>query len=732
MQGELNSDNTAASQSARPHREPLPKDHNHGSEQFDAMKPEELYFNRELSWLEFNRRVLALALDDRTPLLERVFFLSIFTSNLDEFFMKRVGGLHRQIIAGVHSRSMDGLNPSEQLTAIRKSVLPMLSEQARCFKEEIMPALAEADVHLLSWDELTAQEQREANEYYRERVFPVLTPLAVDMGHPFPFISNLSLSLAFVLNHPGKDEHLFARVKIPEVFPRWIRLTSDPDQGAYRYANLVEVIKKNAKTLFHNMEIKGTMLFRFTRNADAEHDEEDAEDLLELIAENIRQRRFARVIRLEHEPNPDPWMLQFLLDEMELEAEDVYEMPAMLDYTDLNPIARLPLSEYRYESWTPRVPPILGDDSADMLSIIQKQDILVHHPYESFDGSVERFIRTAARDRRVVAIKVTLYRTGDDSPLVETLIKAAESGKQVVCMVELQARFDERRNIDCAQRLENAGVHVVYGISGLKTHTKTSLVIRNESNGLRCYAHIGTGNYHVGTARLYTDLGLFTTNPEITNDLVELFHYITGRSMKKDYRKLLVAPVNMRDHFEKLIQQEIDHYRQGKPAHIVAKMNSLQDRKLIQALYRASMVGVPVDLIVRGFCCLRPGIPGVSQTIRVISVVGRFLEHARIFHFRNGMEKPEDGLFSIGSADWMYRNLERRVEAITPIEEPALKARLWDSLEVQLNDRRDAWELQDDGSHIQFKPDSVEQEIGTHLTMMRITADRHARESANE
>lgn len=657
--------------------------------------------NRELSWLEFNGRVLHEALDERTPLLERVNFLGIFTSNLDEFFMKRVGGFKSQIAAGVVSRSMDGLTAEEQLAAIRAAVTPMLRKQADCFLKVIQPALRTHGVHLLTWDELTEPERQDASRYFRANVFPVLTPLAVDSGHPFPFLSNLSISLGVVVCHPDQDEHLFARVKIPEVLPRWIRLETPGGAGQFRYLCLIDLIRHNLQDLFPDMKVMEVMPFRITRNAELERDEEDAEDLLELIAEELRARRFADVVRLEHGPNPDPWMLQFLMEELELTEQDVYEVEGDLDFTGLRPLMDLPLPKLKNEPWLPVPPAALADEEADIFAVIRKGDLLVHHPFDSFSASVERFIRSAADDPRVLAIKITLYRTGDGSPFVNSLIRAAESGKQVVCLVELKARFDEQRNIQWARMLEKAGVHVVYGIVGLKTHAKTALVVRRDPDGLRCYVHIGTGNYHSGTARLYTDMGLLTARTDITEDVVELFHYLTGRSLKRSYRKLLVAPLTMHAGFLGMIEREIDNRRQGRPAHIVAKMNALEDVKIIQALYAASQAGVMIDLIVRGFCCLRPGVPGMSENIRVISILGRFLEHSRLFYFRNGAEKPEDGEFYLGSADWMYRNLQMRVEVVTPVEEPSLRERMWSNFQVMLADQRQAWDMQPNGGYIQ-------------------------------
>ncbi len=689
-----------------------------------ALEPGDL-LNRELSWLEFNRRVLHEAMDDRTPLLERVRFLAIFTTNLDEFFMKRVGGLKRQVAAGAVHRTPDGMTPAQQLAAIRQTVIPMLQQQADCDRGIIRPALIEHGIEIVKWEELTGTELRFASEYFRENVFPVLTPLAVDPGHPFPFISNLSTSLGVTLRNPESTDHLFARVKIPEVLPSIIRVNpQDNGNGKYRFVLLQELIARNLDDLFPEMIIINIMPFRVTRNADIERDEEDVEDLLESIAQELRQRRFEKIVRLEHGPNPNPEMLDFLVSELELSRADVYEMPGELDYADLGPIADLLIPDLRYRPWNPVKPLAFADDSADVFSVIRNGDQLVHHPYESFSASVERFVAAAATDRNVLAIKMTLYRTGDDSPFVRRLIQAAELGKQVVCLVELKARFDEERNIQWAQTLEKVGVHVVYGVLGLKTHTKTVLVVRREGNALRSYAHIGTGNYHVGTSRLYTDLGLFTCNPTITEELIDLFHFLTGRSLKRDYTKLLVAPVNMRERFIAMIDREILNCRAGKPCGIVAKMNSLEDIGICQALYRASGEGVPIDLIVRGFCCLRPGVAGLSENIRVTSIVGRFLEHARLFHFRNGCENPAEGEFYFGSADWMYRNLSNRVEAIVPVEEPALREKCWEILRIQLADQRQAWDMQPEGSYIQRTPTDPSNELSCHEQFMRLARQR--------
>ena len=682
--------------------------------------PPQLFLNRDLSWLEFNRRVLHEALDERTPLLERVRFLGIFTRNLDEFFMKRIGALKRQLQEGAVTQTPEGLTPEQNLAAIRETVLPMLRRQADVYKDVICPALATKGVHLLSWEELTDAEREKSTRYFRANVFPVLTPLAVDPGNPFPFISNLSTSFGVLLHHPDRQDILFARVKVPEVLPSWVRLDSPSDTSPTRFVSLHELIRHNLDDLFPDMAIADVMRFRVTRNADLERDEEGAEDLLELVEEELRQRRFANVVRLEVAAGEvNQWMLDFLVRELDIGPEDVYEMPGELDYQDLRPVADLNVPALRYEPWTPVVPPALADEEGDVFKVIAKGDIMVHMPYESFTASVERFIRVAAADPKVLAIKMTLYRTGQDSPFLQTLIRAAEAGKQVVVLVELKARFDEERNIQIANELEKAGVHVVYGLVGLKTHTKTTLVVRRDPDGIRCYAHVGTGNYHAGTARLYTDLGLLTADPVLTQDLVELFHYLTGRSLKRDYQKLLVAPVNMYARFLEMIEREAEHARAGRPARIVAKMNSLEERRICQALYKASQAGVRIDLIVRGLCTLRPGVPGLSDNIRVMSVIGRFLEHSRVFYFRNGARDEQDGDFYIGSADWMYRNLMARVEAVAPVTAPPLRERVWDILQTMLNDQRQAWDMHPDGTYVQRAPPDPSA-AGTHQTLMAL------------
>jgi polyphosphate kinase len=691
------------------------------------------FLNRDLQWLEFNRRVLAQALDPRNPLLERVRFLAIFGSNLDEFFMKRVGGLRRQIDAGVGSPPWEPLSPQEQMVLIRERVLDQTAIATRAFRDSLQPLLREQSIELLQWAELSPEERSEVEHWYRRNIFPILTPLAVDPGHRFPFISNMSISLGVLLRRPGESEALFARVKVPEIGGRLYRFGS-----SRRFVPLQDIIANNLADLFPGMEILEVLPFRVTRNAETERDNEDAEDLLEQIQQQLRERRFARVVRLEVGARPNDRIMRFLEDELQLGDDDLYETDGMLDWATLNELADLELGELRWPKWSPLAPSGLEDDDSDIFSLIREGDVLVHHPYESFDHSVERFIEAAAADPKVLAIKQALYRTSGDSPFIPSLIRAAESGKQVAVLVELRARFDEARNILWARKLEDAGVHVAYGVVGYKTHTKVALVVRQEQAGIRSYAHVGTGNYNSKTARLYEDLGLFTCDPAITEDLIGLFNYMTGRSRQTEYQKLLVAPVAMKRRFIEMIEREADIARAGGKGRIIAKMNQIEDRSVTDALYRASMAGVQVDLIVRGFCCLRPGVPGLSESIRVSSTIGRFLEHSRIFWFGNGQADPLDGEFYIGSADWMYRNLNTRVECATPVERRAHRERLWQILQLHLTDRRQRWLMKPDGSYDTSDPMVVAEGdgagdpdfIGTHQRLMQITQELHARAKA--
>lgn len=648
-----------------------------------------LLYNREVSWLQFNQRVLEMALDKTIPLLERVRYLAIFAANLDEFFMKRVGGLQRQRAANVSELSPDGMTVLEQLDAVHKSLTPMLEQHMDCWVSDVQPALAEQGIRIRTYDSLDESERSAVDGFFGRQVFPILTPLAVDPGHPFPFISNLSKSIGVMLEHPGRSEPLFVRIKMPENLPRWVPLAT-----RWHFVPLEQVIGGNLATLFPGMKVVEWHVFRVTRNADIEMDEDDADDLLELVEQELRRRRLSHAVRLELPDSMSPAMREFIVGAMEIDPRDVSILRGPMDLDDLFAIANLDLPHLRFKQWNPLLPPRLEDEDADIFSVIRAGDLLVHHPYEDFAQSVERFVKSAVADPRVLAIKMTLYRTSADSPFVPSLIRAAEMGKQVAVLIELKARFDEQRNLELAQKLEKAGVHVVYGLTGLKTHTKLAMVVREEPEGLRTYVHIGTGNYNSKTASLYTDLGLFTCNTTITDDVIDLFHYLTGRSLKRDYRKLLIAPVNMREKFLKMIRREIEHAKNGRPAKIVAKMNALQDPKTITTLYEASQAGVQIDLAVRGFCSLRAQVPGLSENIRVVSILGRFLEHSRIFYFQNDGNEE----YYIGSADWMYRNLDYRVEAITPVEDPTLREHLKEILDLGLADHGHAWTLQPDGA----------------------------------
>ena len=681
------------------------------------------WLDRDLSWLEFNRRVLAEALDERTPLLERLKFLGIFTSNLDEFFMKRVGAMRTRAYANGSQAAIEGYNA--HVAGLRAALMPMLAERAECF-ERLREQLAEEGVRLANWDELSDAQRAELSVYFDAHVSPALTPLSLDPSHPFPFMSNLSLSWGFVLRDPVTGERIPVRVKVPPSIPQWLALRSDVPAGERCYVALQDVIRRNAEKLFPGASIEEATLFRVSRNADIAIEEDSDNSIRELVEEHVRQRRFQPVVRMEFSGPMHSEIGAGLVDRFGLRESDVYELPGPLDYTSLFEIASLPLPELRDLPWAPVVPPGF-DPEGDIFATIRAGDVLVHHPYESFDATVERFIRDAADDPDTTTIKMTVYRLGDDTPFVRSLITAAENGKQVACLVELKARFDEERNLHWANELQKAGDHVIYGVRGLKTHTKLALVVRREGDGLRTYAHIGTGNYHVKTARMYTDFGLFTCDRTLTRDVVTLFHHLTGYSREPRFERLLVAPLNMRERFLELIEREAGHAREGRPARIVAKMNQLEDLPVCEALARASQAGVRVDLIVRGFCCLAPGVPGWTDHVHVRSIVGRFLEHGRVFWFQNGAADPLEGDFYIGSADWMDRNLSRRVEAVAPVDARPLRERIWEVLQVQLDDRRNAWELQPDGRYV--RPESGDPDLeaardGSHVTLMNRTRAR--------
>jgi polyphosphate kinase len=647
------------------------------------------YLNRELSWLDFNARVLAEAADPRNPLLERARFLAIFSSNLDEFFGVRVAGLHRQSIARSSPTSPDGLTAEQQLQAIRERVTGLVDEQSEIWAT-VRGALADEGIRIVDYGEIPEHHAR-LRERFVEEIHPVLTPLAVDPGHPFPYISTLSLSIAVGLRDPASGERWFARVKVPPLLPRLVEVVPGT------FVLIDQVIEANLATLFSGMEILDHHVFRVTRNADLALQEDEADDLMLAIEEELRRRRFGEAVRLEVERSVPAATRDLLVRGVGVREQDVYEIRGMLDLSSLAQIAAIDRPDLQLPSWTPVVPPRLvapdEDEPADTFAAIRDADILLHHPYESFAASVERFINQAADDPEVLTIKLTLYRTSGDSSIVRALIRAAEQGKQVVVVVEIKARFDEQANIVWARKLEQAGAHVVYGLVGLKTHCKICLVVRREGSFLRRYVHVGTGNYNARTARQYTDLGLLTVRPEIGADATDLFNMLTGLSRQQSFRALLVAPMTLRSGFLALVEREIAHARAGRPAGIVLKVNAIVDEPVVEALYRASREGVPIDLIVRGICSLQPGVPGLSDRIRVRSVVGEFLEHSRIWAFENGGATE----WYVGSADLMDRNLDRRVEALVPVVDAEARRRLAEIVEVLLRDERHSWALGSDG-----------------------------------
>jgi len=673
-------------------------------------------FNRELSWVAFNKRVLSEGIDSRTPLLERAKFFAIFSTNLDEFFMVRVARVKKKLAEQLDIKTDDGLNSAQQLQQIRKALEPLVTMQHEFFENTLRPELFKHGVKLLDYKDIDKKHQRYLKNYFQEKLFPVLTPLAVDPAHPFPYISNLSLSLVVIVRDRETKEEKFARVKVPNILPRFVKI---PETDGHTFVPLEQVIANNLDALFSGMEILNYYPFRVTRDAELDIEEEEADDLISALQEELRKQKFGPVVRLEIAKDIPAETRKQLIEQLGISEVDVYDIPGLIGLGDLMALAFLPMPEYQDQPWKsvthPRLKEEDGDDKKkNIFDIIREGDLLVHHPYQSFTTTVQRFIEEAALDPNVLAIKQTLYRTSGDSPIVHALIRAAENGKQVAVLVELKARFDEANNILWAKKLENAGVHVVYGLKNLKTHTKTALVVRQEGDRLVRYMHIGTGNYNPKTARFYSDLGIFSCRDELGADLTDLFNYLTGYSRQREYRKLLVAPVNMRDKFLQLIQREIDHQKQGYPSYIIAKMNSLVDPEIINALYEASQVGVNIDLIIRGICCIRPKVKGLSDRIRVISVIGRFLEHSRIFYFSNGGKEQ----VYIGSADWMPRNLDARVEVITPVEEVSLVKELKQILEIVLADNRQAWDLRADGTYVQRVPKDGEPEMSSQKHFM--------------
>ncbi|MBS1252039.1 MAG: Polyphosphate kinase [Anaerolineales bacterium] len=684
-----------------------------------------LYFNRELSWLQFNWRVLEEALDEgRHPLLERVKFLSIFASNLDEFFMIRVSGLRRQLQAGALKRPPDGMTPAEQLAAIRRQLMPALDQQVACWHKDLLPKLCAHDINVLRYDELKKKQRKLLRSYFEREIYPALTPLAFDPGHPFPHISNLSMNLAVVINDPSQGER-FARLKVPALFPRLLRIPSEERAESYEHLGLTEVMSNNfvwleevvganLDMLFPGLKALAAYPFRVTRDADQEIEEDEAADLLATIEESVRMRHFGSVVRLEVDNAMPARIRDILVRNLRLAPYQVYTSKGPIGMADLMELTGVDRPDLKDPPFMPAVPNALSTEE-NIFSVIRRHNILLYHPYDSFAPVVD-FVREAATDPRVLAIKQTLYRVGPNSPVVAALMEARENGKQVAVLVELKARFDEENNIVWARSLEEAGVHVVYGLVGLKTHTKLLQVVRREGDGIRQYVHMSTGNYNDVTARIYTDIGYFTCDPELGADVSDLFNALTGYSHQEKYRKLLVAPGLMREELLERIEREIEEHKDGGDGHLVFKMNSLVDKGCIQALYRASQAGVKVDLQVRGICCLRPSVPGVSENITVTSIVGRFLEHPRIYYFHNGGEEE----MLLGSADLMPRNLNRRVEQIFPVEDPHFRKVLYrDILKTHLKDNQQARRLLPDGSYEHVHPGPKDPALNSQLWMIQ-------------
>lgn len=662
-----------------------------------------LYINRELSWLEFNQRVLDEALDPRHPLLERVKFLSIVSSNLDEFFMIRVAAIQEQILADIVEYTPDGLVPAQQSRAITERVSLMLKEMSGCFWNVLHPLLREAGIHLLKMSDITPDDRLRLSEYFAQEMYPVLTPLAFDPGHPFPYISNLSLNLAVVVTTSQGTER-FARVKVPDVLPRLVPIPGS-EEGVYRFVWLEDLLAANLGMLFPGLTVKESYVFRVTRNADIEIQEDEAEDLIRSIEESIRLRRFGSVVRVGVEETMPGRIREILIENLEVSPEEVYPVRPPLGLSHLLALQKLPRPELKDPSFSGATSGA-EEEGEDIFAAIRRRDIVLHHPYDGFNPVVQ-FIRNAVSDPNVLAIKQTLYRIGKESPLIPLLASAAELGKQVAVLVELKARFDEENNIGWAKQLERAGVHVVYGLVGLKTHGKMALVVRKEPDGLRRYIHLGTGNYNPVTAKIYTDLSFFTCREDIAQDATEVFNFLTGYSNRNEFQKLAVAPVNLRERLTTLIDREIEHARQGREAHLIFKMNSLTDARIIAELYRASQAGVRIDCIIRGICCLRPGLKGISENIHVRSIVGRFLEHSRVFFFLNG-GVPE---LYLSSADLMGRNLDRRVELMFPLEDKGIAAEVRaEVLDTALEDTVSARILQSDGRYVRLVPQDGEEQ----------------------
>jgi polyphosphate kinase len=670
--------------------------------------PHDRFLDRELSWLAFNERVLELAEDRTLPLLERVNFLAIFASNLDEFFMVRVAGLKRRIETGLAVTSSSGFEPAEVLTQISQLAHSLQQRHSALFITEIEPALAQARINITRWEKLEQGEQELLSDYYRKQIFPVLTPLAVDPAHPFPYISGLSLNIAVMIKHPDNDSRLFARVKVPPTLPRFIRVPGA--SAGVKFITLEEVIGQHLQTLFEGMEIMQFHNFRVTRNEDLEVDEDEAENLLQALEAELARRRFGPAVRLEVSKSIDPVVLELLMEELDIEEEDVYKLEGPLDLTGLSDIAFLKRADLHYaphQRVTNRFLKAAVDEGISIFSALRKQDILLHHPYESFSTSVQAFIEQAAADPKVFAIKQTLYRTSGDSPIVDALISAAKAGKQVLALVEIKARFDEQNNIGWARKLEQAGVHVVYGIVGLKTHCKLALVIRHEDGKLKRYCHIGTGNYNPKTARFYEDYGLLTSRDEVGEDIAKLFNRLSAYAEDLSFNEVMVSPVGVRTGLTALIEAEAKNVKEGKPAGIQIKLNSLVDEQIIDSLYRASKAGVKVEILVRGMCSLKPGVAGLSENITVRSILGRYLEHSRVFRFVNGGTP----LVFMGSADMMHRNLDRRVETLVRLRQEDHLSQIQRLFELAMHPQASSWNLNSDGTWLRNGPVSEDTEL---------------------
>ncbi|HET7474609.1 MAG TPA: RNA degradosome polyphosphate kinase [Dermatophilaceae bacterium] len=696
--------------------------------------PADRFLDREISWLQFNERVLQLAADEQLPVLERARFLAIFASNLDEFFMVRVAGLKRRIATGLAVRSASGLEPREVLERISEVAHELMAMHAKVFEAHVRPALSDVGITIVSWDQLAEREREELHGMFRDQVFPVLTPLAVDPAHPFPYISGLSLNLAVTLVNPKTGNEHFARVKVPPLLPRFVQVSSagagTPLADLYnaRFVPLEDIIAAHLDQLFPGMEVHEHFTFRVTRNEDLEVEEDDAENLLTALERELTRRRFGPPVRLEVDADIDDHVMDLLVRELGVSGGEVYRLRSPLDLRGLHDIADLDRSELKYPAFVPRTHPDLAtvetSSQSDVLAAMRSKDVLLHHPYDSFSTSVQAFIEQAAADPKVLAIKQTLYRTSGDSPIVDALIDAAEAGKQVLALVEIKARFDEVNNISWARKLEHAGVHVVYGIVGLKTHAKLSLVVRQETEGLRRYCHIGTGNYNPKTARLYEDFGLLTCDPQVGEDLSKLFNQLSGWAPRSKFKRLLVAPRSVRSSLIELIDAEIAHVKDGRPGYVGIKVNSIVDEQLIDALYRASQAGVAVDIWVRGICAVRPEVKGLSETVRVRSVLGRFLEHSRVFFFGNGTDDPSQRVVYIGSADMMHRNLDRRVEALVRVADPGHAGELGDLMAFGMSDGIASWRLGNDGRWTRHHKDGE----GNPLTeLQEAMIEQHAR-----